>query len=54
MSGTDLNPELLHDDVDQLHLQLPRFVHGAQVAGGHAVGHQKLSEDARLNDGSYV
>ena len=40
---TYLYPELLHDDVHQFQLQLPRFVHWAEVARCHTVRHQKLS-----------
>lgn len=39
-----LLPELLHYDVNQLHLEFPGFVHGAQIGSSHTVGHYKPPE----------
>ena len=35
-----LLPELFHDDMHQLELEVPWLVHGAQVRGRHAGCHQ--------------
>lgn len=39
-------PELLHDDIYKLLLNGPWLVHGAEVGGGHTVGHHKVSTAA--------
>ena len=34
-----LDPEFLHNDMDQFQLEIPGLVHGAEIAGRHAEGH---------------
>jgi len=36
-----LLPKLLHDDIDELLLNVPWLVHGAEVRCGHTVGHDE-------------
>ena len=38
-----LLPELLHNDIDEVELCLPGFIHGAQVTGRHGDAHEQIA-----------
>ena len=42
---TYLLPKLFHYDINQLQLEVPFLVHGAQVGRSHACRHEHVSTD---------